>query len=445
MRFSSRDEEPEDGEVVEEDAVWKNPLATTKHLKGAPSVSSSQKASSYKKSRPSFIPSVDPTDDDGHRPRSPHYSRRYSSFHNRKVVPYEDEETGSGLLHPLPKNPETGQHPPSTDMREPDPRREDKYANESHSPHRREGYYSSRKGDAREYPPQLDRDRYGLARRLEPGGDGGYGDRSRDRNQDRGGYRDRDGRRSYGRSSNSSTWGRPPREEYRDRRAEELPRRPTGGKYREDSRERHPLDRDIDQRRSCSPVRIRSPGRSGDRPPTPVRDNERALSPNHGAKDVTSSRSHRSSPSHSSNHGDHNGEKGGGPIKLNRNRHRPSLPLKSVTTPPPRSPSAPPPPPPPDPPTVPPSPTEPPPPMPGNVSLEQTVPHAPNPRAQVATRPPSPKREEGEIRQETESVVFKFKLWTAEEELKALGKTFGGSSTLMRYNMGTKLGEGTFG
>ncbi|KIR96464.1 CMGC/CDK protein kinase [Cryptococcus deuterogattii 2001/935-1] len=444
MRFSSRDEEPEDGEVVEEDAVWKNPLATTKHLKGAPSVSSSQKASSYKKSRPSFIPSVDPTNDGEHRPRSPHHSRHYSSSHNRKV-PYEDEERGSGLYHPLPKNPQTGQHPPSTAMREPDPRREDKYAEESRSPHRREGYYSSRKGEGRDYPPQLDRDRYGPARRVESGGDGGYGDRSRDRNQDRGGYRDRDDRRSYGRSSNSSTWGRPPREEYRDRRADELPRRPTGGRYREDSRERRPLDRDIDHRRSCSPVRIRSPGRSGDRPSTPVRDKERALSPNHGAKDVTSSRSHRSSPSHSSNHGDHNGEKGGGPIKLNRSRHRPSLPLKSVTTPPPRSPSAPPPPPPPDPPTAPPSPTEPPPPMPGHLSLEQTVPHAPNPRAQMATRPPSPKREEGEIRQETESVVFKFKLWTAEEELKALGKTFGGSSTLMRYNMGTKLGEGTFG
>lgn len=112
MRFSSRDEEPEDGEVVEDDAVWKNPLATTKYLKSAPSASSSQKASSYKKSRPSFIPSIDAADDDGHRPRRPpppslsspyQQSRRRSSSHSRKPTSYEDEERGSGMQYFLPK------------------------------------------------------------------------------------------------------------------------------------------------------------------------------------------------------------------------------------------------------------------------------------------------------------------------------------------------------
>ncbi|ODN80757.1 hypothetical protein L202_02912 [Cryptococcus amylolentus CBS 6039] len=110
----------------------------------------------------------------------------------------------------------------------------------------------------------------------------------------------------------------------------------------------------------------------------------------------------------------------------------------------------------------PPTPDAPPPPPlsppPATPPAPPTVPHAPL-LHQDKTRPPSPEREEGEYVEPPRDKNHKekgrdrrrdheperFGMRTVKEEEEAYGRVFVGSSTLMGYETGRKLGEGTFG
>ncbi|WVQ73841.1 hypothetical protein IAR50_003422 [Cryptococcus sp. DSM 104548] len=111
----------------------------------------------------------------------------------------------------------------------------------------------------------------------------------------------------------------------------------------------------------------------------------------------------------------------------------------------------------------PPTPDAPPPPPPDSPPpatppAPPTVPHAPL-LHQDKTRPPSPEREEGEYVEPPPDEVHReqgkdrkrdnepdrFRMRTVKEEEEAYGRVFVGSSTMMGYETGRKLGEGTFG
>nr|XP_019050164.1 CMGC/CDK protein kinase [Kwoniella bestiolae CBS 10118]OCF29094.1 CMGC/CDK protein kinase [Kwoniella bestiolae CBS 10118] len=81
-----------------------------------------------------------------------------------------------------------------------------------------------------------------------------------------------------------------------------------------------------------------------------------------------------------------------------------------------------------------------------NPYAPKSIPHAPNrnlldPPTRVNT--PTVKKETNPYEPNPHSQ--KFRSLTAEEELKKLGKTFEGTTTLAAYDLGAKLGEGTFG
>ncbi|OCF58122.1 CMGC/CDK/CDK9 protein kinase [Kwoniella mangroviensis CBS 10435] len=81
-----------------------------------------------------------------------------------------------------------------------------------------------------------------------------------------------------------------------------------------------------------------------------------------------------------------------------------------------------------------------------NPYAPKPIPHAPNrnlldPPTRAAT--PTAKKELNTNDSHADSQ--RFRSLTAEEELKKLGKTFEGTTTLAAYDLGAKLGEGTFG
>jgi len=76
---------------------------------------------------------------------------------------------------------------------------------------------------------------------------------------------------------------------------------------------------------------------------------------------------------------------------------------------------------------------------------ETSVPHAPNRNLQnPPTRPTTPAGK-AEIVTSHESRSKLFARPTADEEMRDLHKSFVGTTTLAAYDLGDKLGEGTFG
>jgi hypothetical protein len=76
---------------------------------------------------------------------------------------------------------------------------------------------------------------------------------------------------------------------------------------------------------------------------------------------------------------------------------------------------------------------------------KSSVPHAPNRNLLNPNTRPSTPAAKSESSTSHDSSIKLFTRPTAEEELKNLQKSFVGTTTLAAYDLGDKLGEGTFG
>jgi len=79
------------------------------------------------------------------------------------------------------------------------------------------------------------------------------------------------------------------------------------------------------------------------------------------------------------------------------------------------------------------------------VDGQASVPHAPNRNLLNPTTRPGTPAAKTEVVASQENGLKSFSRPTAEEELRNLSKSFVGTTTLAAYDLGDKLGEGTFG
>ncbi|WVO17997.1 hypothetical protein L204_105695 [Cryptococcus depauperatus] len=407
MRYTSKENEPEDGELFEDESSqksssqshyeWSNPLNTDRYVNKneiPPSHTSSARKS---KSKP-FLPPPGDLKDISSFSRRPW--TRHSPSHRSRSPPllYEnDEERSSSSQYSLPPKPV---HPYRTSRTGP------------HSPHHSRGYDGSKgayDGDRNRTYDNRYRERLSHDKNSSRDANARYSVLPHDRNShkevDRRGHRelDRDQSRPHERSRRYSITSNGDNERELGHRNDRV--------HRKEIQKNH----DNSRRRSRSP-RKRSPFYECESYP--------------GVERASNDSSLSEQPKSAS-----------GLKPLVRNRYRPPQQNSDTVLPPP-SPSAPPP---PSPSCSPPPPAGSPPPLPPNTDTIRnvTVPPAPKPHAQAATRPSSPRTKEED--RKGRKKTWKFKMWGDDEESKALGKTFSGSSSLMRYNLGKKLGEGTFG